>query len=326
MDLTLFAPDPFLILFAVVLDGLFGDPVYAWHPIRLIGATLSLIERMLRRLRLDGRVGGCILLLLLSTFWLGVLCGLTMVLSRVQYEVGWIFQAYIIFSMIALKDLCRHGLAIDRAADPDGARRAVSMLVGRDTDTMDAAACRRAGMESLSENAVDGFVSPVFWYAVLGLPGIVFFKVVSTMDSMVGFMTPRYRHFGWCGARLDDVLNYVPARLTYLLMAFVAFFLPGCSTRKALLAGWRQHALVPGPNSGWSEATAAGAVQRRLAGPIWQDGEKITDLWLGDGSDPEGGQPGDMRRMCRFVIATCLLATCAAAACMFVLCPPGLTF
>ena len=326
MDLILFAPDPFLILFAVVLDGLFGDPVYAWHPIRLIGATLSLIERMLRRLRLDGRVGGCILLLLLSTFWLGVLCGLTMVLSRVQYEVGWIFQAYIIFSMIALKDLCRHGLAIDRAADPDGARRAVSMLVGRDTDTMDAAACRRAGMESLSENAVDGFVSPVFWYAVLGLPGIVFFKVVSTMDSMVGFMTPRYRHFGWCGARLDDVLNYVPARLTYLLMALVAFFLPGCSTRKALLAGWRQHALVPGPNSGWSEATAAGAVQRRLAGPIWQDGEKITDLWLGDASDPEGGQPGDMRRMCGFVIATCLLATGAAAACMFVSRPLGLTF
>ena len=326
MDLTLFAPDPFLLLFAVFLDGLFGDPVYAWHPIRLIGATLSLIERMLRRLRLDGRVGGCILLLLLSTFWLGVLCGLTMVLSGVQYEVGWIFQAYIIFSMIALKDLCKHGMAIDRAVDPDGARRAVSMLVGRDTDMMDAAACRRAGMESLSENAVDGFVSPVFWYAVLGLPGIVFFKVISTMDSMVGFRTPRYRYFGWCGARLDDVLNYVPARLTYLLMAFVAFFLPGCSARKALLAGWRQHALVPGPNSGWSEATAAGALQRRLAGSIWQDGKKITDRWLGDGSDPEGGQPGDMRHMCGFVIATCFLATGAAAGCMLISRPLWLTF
>ena len=182
MDLTLLAPDPILLLFAVFLDGLFGDPVFAWHPIRLMGGTLSIFERMLRRLGLDGYAGGCMLMLLLSAFWIGLICGLAIILNHFKYDIGWIFQAYIIFSMIALKDLCRHGMAIDRAADPDGARRAVSMLVGRDTERMDAAACRRAGMESLSENAVDGFVSPIFWYAVLGLPGIVFFKVVSTMD------------------------------------------------------------------------------------------------------------------------------------------------
>lgn len=326
MDLTILAPDPYLLLFAVFLDGLFGDPVFALHPIRLMGAMLSIFERMLRRMGLDGYAGGCILMMLLSAFWLGIVCGLAMILNHAQYDVGWIFQAYIIFSMIALKDLCGHGMAIDRAVDPDSARSAVSMLVGRDTDRMDTAACRRAGMESLSENAVDGFVSPIFWYVVLGLPGIVFFKVVSTMDSMVGFRTPRYRQFGWCGARVDDVLNFVPARLTCLGMVAVAFLLPGCSARKALRAGWRQHTLVPGPNSGWSEATAAGALQRRLAGPIWQDGEKITDLWLGEGSDPEGGQPGDMRRACTFVIVTCLLATVAAIACLFVLRPRGLTF
>lgn len=326
MDLTPLSPDPILLLFAVFLDGLFGDPVFAWHPIRLMGGTLTIFERMLRRLGLDGYAGGCMLMLLLSAFWIGLICGLAMVLSHFQYDIGWIFQAYIIFSMIALKDLCRHGLAIDRAADPDGARRAVSMLVGRDTRRMDAAACRRAGMESLSENAVDGFVSPIFWYAVLGLPGIVFFKVVSTMDSMVGFRTSQYRYFGWCGARMDDLLNYVPARLTYPGMVVVAFLLPGCSARKALLAGWRQHALVPGPNSGWSEATAAGALQRRLVGPIWQDGKQITDLWLGDGSDPEGGQPGDMRRMCMFVIVTCLFATGLATAYLLFSRPHGLTF
>ncbi len=319
MDLILLGPDPLLLLFAVILDGLFGDPVFSWHPIRLIGASLSLLERFLRGLRLDGYAGGCILMLLLAAFWLGTICGLALVLNHVQFEVGWIFQVYIIFSMLALKDLCRHGLAIERAADLDGARTAVSMLVGRDTDMMDVSACRRAGMESLSENVVDGFVSPIFWYLVLGLPGIVFFKVVSTMDSMVGFKTPQYRSFGWCGARLDDVLNYVPARLTYLGMALVALFLPGCSSRKALLVGWRQHALVPGPNSGWSEATAAGALQRRLVGPVWQGGKKITDLWLGDESDPEGGQPEDMRRMCVFVSVTCLLATALAVSALFLL-------
>ena len=308
MDITILRPDPVLLLCAVVLDGLFGDPVYALHPIRLMGATLSFFERLLRGLRLDGYAGGCLLFFLLSAFWVGVVCALVFVLYYVQSEVGWIFQVFILYSMLALKDLCKHGLAIDRATDLERAREAASMLVGRDTEVMDFAACRRAGMESLSENAVDGFVSPVFWYAILGLPGVVLFKVVSTMDSMVGFKTPQYRYFGWCGARLDDVLNFFPARLTYLGMVLVAFFMPGCSARKALLIGWRQHALVPGPNSGWSEAAAAGALQRRLVGPVWQGGTQVTDLWLGDVDDPEGGQPGDMRRMCVFVVITCLLA------------------
>ena len=188
-------------------------------------------------------------------------------LNHIHPAFGLVFHIYIIYSMIALKDLCKHGLAIDRAADTDGARRAVSQLVGRDTDTMDAAACRRAGMESLSEDAVDGFISPLLWYIVFGIPGIVFFKVISTMDSMVGFKTPRYRAFGWCGARLDDVLNYLPARLTYIWMVLVALLLPGCSARKAMLVGWRQHALVPGPNSGRSEATGLAAAYLFLSGP-----------------------------------------------------------
>lgn len=309
MDLTTLAADPRLLLCAVILDGLFGDPVYALHPVRMMGATLSFFQRMLRRVRLDGYAGGCILFLVLAAFWVGIVCVLAMVLHDLQTEIGWLFQAFVSFSLIALKDLCNHGLAIDRAADLNGMRKATSMLVGRDTQVMDAAACRRAGMESMSENAVDGFVSPIFWYAALGLPGIVLFKVISTMDSMVGFKTPQYRCFGWCGARLDDAFNFVPARLTFVVMVCVALFTPNCSARKALRIGWQQHARVPGPNSGWSEATAAGAIKRRLVGPIWQNGGRVTDVWLGDAGDPEGGQPGDMRRMCVFVIATCLLAT-----------------
>ena len=313
MDLTILAPDLLLLVCAVVCDGLVGDPVYALHPIRLVGATLSFFERVLRGLRLDGYVGGCALFCVLAAFWVGLICALAIVLHRVQAEIGWFFHAFVLYSLIALKDLCKHGLAIDRAADLDSARQATAMLVGRDIERMDAAACRRAGMESLSENAVDGFITPIFYYALLGLPGLVLFKVVSTMDSMVGFKTPCYRYFGWCGARLDDVLNFLPARLTYVLMIVVAFFLPHCSARKALVVGWQQHALVPGPNSGWSEATAAGALQRRLVGPIWQDGMQVTDLWLGDANDPEGGRPEDMRRMCVFVVATCLLSVGLAA-------------
>ena len=115
---------------------------------------------------------------------------------------------------------------------------------------MDAGACRRAAVESLSENLTDGFVSPVFWYALVGVPGLVLFKVVSTMDSMVGYKTERYLRFGWCGARLDDLLNYVPARLTWLVIVAVAAAVPGYSASKAWTVGLRQHGMLLSPNSG----------------------------------------------------------------------------
>lgn len=313
MDLTVLAPDPVLLLCAVVLDGILGDPVYRGHPVRLMGHTLTGVERALRRIGMDGYAGGCLLFLVLSVVWVGAVAALALLLNGLHPALNGVYQVFVIYSMVALRDLCRHGMAIERAGDLVGARRAVSMLVGRDTSAMDAAACRRAGMESLSENAVDGFIAPLFWYALLGLPGIVLYKVISTMDSMVGYRTPRYAYFGWCGARLDDLFNLIPARLTWLLMAGVAFLLPGYSGRKALSVGWRQHALVPGPNSGWSEAAAAGAVQRRLVGPVRQDGKLVTEIWIGGEDDPEGGQAGDLRRMCALVVATCLLAVVLAA-------------
>lgn len=313
MDLTVLAPHPVLLLCAVVLDGILGDPVYRWHPVRLMGHTLTGMERMLRRIGLDGYAGGCMLFLAVSVCWVGVSAALALWLNGLHPALNGVYQVFLIYSMVALRDLCRHGMAIDRAGDLKGARRAVSMLVGRDTSAMDTAACRRAGMESLSENAVDGFIAPLFWYALLGLPGIVLYKVISTMDSMVGYRTPRYARFGWCGARLDDLFNLIPARLTWLLLAGVALLLPGYSGRKALSVGWRQHALIPGPNSGWSEAAAAGAVQRRLVGPVRQDGQLVTDIWIGDEGDPEGGQAGDLRRMCVLVAVTCVLTVILAA-------------
>jgi len=188
----------------------------------------------------------------------------------------------------------------------------IAQLVGRDTTRMDFAACRRAAIESLSENLTDGFLSPIFWYAVAGLPGIVLFKVVSTMDSMVGYKTPLYLRFGWCGARLDDVMNWLPARISWLLIALCASPLPGYSASKALRIGWRQHALMPGPNSGWSEATTAGAMQRRLVGQIWRHGQLVTELWLGDASDPPAGDDSDVRRASILVTIVGLSATALA--------------
>ena len=194
----------------------------------------------------------------------------------------------------------------------EGARTFISKLVGRDTDRMDIAACRRAAIESLSENLTDGFVSPLCWYVVAGLPGLVLFRVVSTMDSMVGYKTPRYLKFGWCGARLDDLMNFVPARITWLLLTFFSFVLPGCSGRKAFSVGWQQHAILPGPNSGWSEAATAGGIQRKLLGPIWAEGSLVTDVWLGDPSDPPAGGGSDLPRAAILNVAAGVLAAALA--------------
>lgn len=323
VDLSALAPTYQILLSAVVLDALIGDPIYSLHPIRLIGSTLSTFETLLRNVRLDGYGGGCLLLGLLTLTWVIAPCVLILAMDAHVPGIAWLVHVFVVYSLIALRDLLWHGWAVESALQRDdlsGARRAVSQLVGRDTDPMDAAACRRAVIESLAESLVDGFVSPLFWYVVLGLPGLLLFKVVSTMDSMVGYKTPQYLHFGWCGARTDDLMNWLPARLTWLLMTAMAVVLPEMSAAKALRIGWQQHALVPGPNSGWSEATTAGALQRRLVGPIWRGGTLVTTVWLGDAHDPQAGSAKDFTNACRFIIGVGV-GWVVLAVTLLVLCP-----
>jgi adenosylcobinamide-phosphate synthase len=258
-----------------------------------------------------------VLFLLLAIVWVGGLSALTYAAALVSPWLAWAWHLFLLYSLLALGDLVQHVLRVERAVSGDdlvGARRAIANLVGRDTAPMDGPACRRAAVESLSENLADGFTSPLFWYALLGMPGIVLFKIVSTMDSMVGYKTPRYRRFGWCGARLDDAMNYLPARLTWLLIAIVSACVPSCSARKALQIGLRQHAILPGPNSGWSEAATAGAIQRRLVGPIWMQGSLVTDVWIGDPTDPPVATHADVMRAVTLVTATGLVAALLTAA------------
>jgi adenosylcobinamide-phosphate synthase len=314
--LPLLRGQPAQLAGAVLLDLALGDPVYPLHPIRLMGTTLSAFERGLRAIGLDGYGGGIILFVLLAIVWVGGLSAVTVATARAPVWVAVVWHIFIVYSLLALGDLVHHVLRVERAVNRDdlpAAHRAIANLVGRDTDRMDGAACRRASIESLSESLTDGFTSPLFWYLLLGLPGLVLFKVVSTMDSMVGYKTPRYLRFGWCGARLDDVMNYIPARLTWLLIAATAAGLPGCSTRKALRIGWQQHAIVLGPNSGWSEAAAAGAIQRRLVGPIWLRGSLVTDVWIGDPADPPVSTHADVWRAIAVVVTTGLVAAILTA-------------
>ena len=316
MDLNSLAPRADLLAAAVILDLAVGDPVYRWHPIRLIGGSLTLLETRLRAVGADGRSGGCALFVMLALLWGGGSAALVTAAARLHPVAAGAVHFFLLYSFVALGDLLKHAGDVDAAVtagDLPAARAAAGRLVGRDTAPMDGPACRRSAIESLGESLVDGVVSPIFWYAAGGIPGIVLFKIVSTMDSMVGYRTERYRDFGWCGARLDDLLNLVPARVTWLLIAGAAAPVPGASGREALRWGWRQHAVVPGPNAGWSEAALAGAIRRRLVGPIRLGGRLVTEVWIGDPGVHPGGSAEDYRRALATVLLAAILATASTA-------------
>jgi adenosylcobinamide-phosphate synthase len=297
--------DPFVFVCAcLALDLILGDPPYRFHPIRLLGRLSAACERYLREAGLDGRFGGFVLFLMLAAASLGTTLAVHAVLALMAWPLAWLWDLYLGYSLLALGDLAAHGRLIARKSaqgDLAGARAAAARLVGRDVDRLDLPACNRAGIESLAENLVDGVISPLFWFVLGGLPGLILFKIASTMDSMVGYKTERYLRFGWFGARLDDVLNWIPSRLVFLLIVLWGALMPGHSGRKAWRVGLSQHRLLPGPNKGWSETAAAGALQVRLAGPIWSGGAMVNETWIGDRADPEGGSPRDMARILRLL-------------------------
>lgn len=292
MELVILYPSAGILAAAVVLDLLLGDPVYRAHPIRLIGHSITLLERPLRALGFDGYGGGITLCVLLTVFWCVAASALLLLAERYSHGAALLLHCYFLYSLLALRDLLDHGWAVESAARSNNlpqSRYATSRFVARDTAHLSFAGCRRAAIESVSENLTDGYVSPLFWYVVGGLPGIVLFKVFSSLDSRVGNKSERYIRFGWCAARGDDVLNWLTARITWILIALTAAFIPRCSAGKALAVGWQQHGVFTSPNSGWSEAATAGAIQRKLVGPIKMGGVLVTDLWLGDSGDPPAG-------------------------------------
>jgi len=308
----------------LAIDALIGDPVFSWHPIRLLGRWLGTLENVLFKISLNGYFGGILLFLLLAGSVLP-LCFAFLVGAHAIHPIVFDLAAgLILWACFALRDLIAHGERIARTIvsnDLPGARRAISMLVGRDTDTMDLRACGRGAVESMSENLVDGVLSPHAFALAFGPLGAVLFKITSTMDSMVGYKNERYLRFGWCGARLDDVANFLIARWCFLLLTVFAFLLPGLHGRKAWRFGRAQHALVPGPNSGWPEATMAGALGLRLIGPLYKNGVLVCDLWLGDPADPAGADQRDIRRCYQLLIFTTLVTFATGWAISFLLTP-----
>ena len=280
---------PLLLLWSIfLLDLWLGDPVYRFHPIRLIGSLLIYLERWLFARGWNGFTGGVLLGLLLLGIVLGCYFLLQKLFGSLHPVLGWSLDLYLGYSLLALRDLEIHGLRVWRATAEGNlmeAREEISQLVGRDVERLDLAGCNRATLESLSENLSDGVVSPLIWLTLVGIPGMLAFKVISTMDSMIGYRNERYLRFGWFGARADDLMNWMPARLTWVLLSASAWALPGYDGRMAWSIGLSKHQYMLGPNAGWGQAASAGALRVQLVGEKWKNGRLQHSAWLGHPDD-----------------------------------------
>jgi adenosylcobinamide-phosphate synthase len=205
--------------------------------------------------------------------------------AAIQATAGLLLTAILASSLLASRSLAQHvaAVAAGLCRSLPEARIAVSHIVGRDPETLDAPAVARAAIESLAENFADGVVAPAFWGCLAGLPGMAAYKAANTADSMIGHRTPRHERFGWAAARFDDLVNLPASRLAALWIVLAAAFSPGCSAADACRAVLRDARNHRSPNAGWPEAAMAAALGLRLAGPRTYGGARVDDAWMGDG-------------------------------------------
>ena len=302
----------FALLLGFFLDLLLGDPRWLPHPIRAIGALIAALEKVLRRLfpknqggELAGGAALVILVLALSggfTLLVLWLCG------QVGLWLRFLAETVLCYQLLATRSLKGESMKVYqalKAGDLEGARHAVSMIVGRDTQRLDEAGVARAAVETVAENASDGVIAPLIFLAIGGAPLGMAYKAINTMDSMVGYKNDRYLWFGRCAARLDDLVNFIPARLAGLLMCLGAGF-SGFDGPNALRIFRRDRKNHKSPNSAHTEAAAAGALHIQLGGPNYYFGKLVDKPAIGDADHPV--EPLDIVRVNRLMYATAFLA------------------
>ncbi len=294
-------------LTALALDATLGWPRALYrrvgHPVGLFARIITGCETRWNRAGFEfgkRRVLGILTLVILLSVAGGSAWAVQSLLLAAFRGWGWIGVAILAWPALAQRSLFDHVRAVGEridAGDLPDARGAVSMIVGRDTAALDEAGVARAAIESLAESFCDGVAAPLFWLILLGLPGVWAYKAVNTADSLIGHREERWRAFGWAAARSDDLLNWIPARLSGLLIC-----LAGGRGWRILWRDARKHA---SPNAGWPEAAMAGALGLRLAGPIAYDGVMHDKAWIGDGASDAGGNQID--RALAIYLRACLM-------------------
>ena len=301
-----------LLLFALALDAYIGDPPGVWrvvpHPVALMGRAVAFLDKRLNR---AGRgeatraLRGVLALAVLVG--LAAACGWAVSWAADAVSFGWLFELVLVMTLVAQHSLYQHVIAVARGLEEGGleeGRRAVAHLVGRNPENLDQYGVARGAIESCAENLSDGVVAPVFWYVLLGLPGLLAYKMLNTLDSMVGYTSPRYKAFGAATARLDTAANYVPARLTALILALAALFVPSADPLAALRTVARDARKHRSVNAGWPEAAVAGALGLALAGPRRYGDRVVKDNWIGHGR--ARATPADIRRTLHLFVVACL--------------------
>jgi len=303
-----------ILLLALILDAVIGDPDWLWrrlsHPIVLFGHLINYADKIGNNLNFSARKRffhgfmAAFLLLGLAAFigWmLAWLC-------QLSGTAGIFIEAVITSVFLAQKSLACHVRAVGDSLEKQGlvaARRKVAMIVGRNPNQLDEAGICRAAIESLSENSSDGIIAPAFWFLLLGLPGLLAYKMLNTADSMIGHKNTRYANFGFCTARADDFANILPARLTVILVVIATFFKFGssCAMAAAQIAikdAKKHHS----PNAGWPESAYAGALGISLAGPRSYGAQKIIAPFQNENARPPC--PADIfRALSLFWITQC---------------------
>lgn len=281
---------PLALALAMVVDALWGEPSWLYkrlpHPVVVMGRVIKEFERKSIRPAVAAdqllKRGKTIVLILIAS---SLVIGGVIQWVCLQLPYGWLLLGLVMSSLIAQRSLAQHVDAVAFSLDLglEQGQQAVAHIVGRDPEHLDEHGVARAAVESLAENFSDGVVAPVFWGLLFGLPGMLVYKVINTADSMIGHRTEKYLHFGRFAAKLDDKVNWLPARISGFLILAAARFMPGAHFSRSLQAMARDAQHHRSPNAGWPEAAMAGALNFRLAGPRLYDGKMTEDSWIGDG-------------------------------------------
>lgn len=300
-----------VVVLALILDAVVGDPDCIWrrapHPAALLGWSIGRIDRLFNRETLSAhgrKIAGAAAIVMLTS--IAALLGWAIEHALPRGAGSDILLGLIASVFIAQNSLYRHAARVRDAftnGGLDAARGAVGMIVGRDPQSLDEHGVCRAAIESCAENFSDGVVAPVFWLALLGLPGLIAYKAINTADSMIGHRSTRHIDFGWASARLDDLVNLIPARLAGLLLTLAAPFANGSPTNAArtMLRDASKHR---SPNAGWPESAMAGALGLALAGPRRYAEGIVDDPYLNAGGR-KNATPEDISHALRMLIAAC---------------------
>ncbi|MGN8630421.1 adenosylcobinamide-phosphate synthase CbiB [Blautia sp. HCP3S3_G3] len=294
-----------------LIDLIVGDPRWLYHPVCLIGNLIALLEKQIRKIfpKTDrGELaGGCLEVLLVCLLSGGIPLGILVVLYRIAPWLGLVLETFWCYQLLATKSLKTESMKVyDRLKNGtlDEARYAVSMIVGRDTQSLTEEGVTKAAVETVAENTSDGIIAPMLYMAIGGVPLMFLYKGINTMDSMLGYKNEKYLYFGRCAAKLDDVVNYIPSRISGWLMV-AASFLTGMDGRNAAKIYLRDRHNHASPNSAQTEAVMAGALDVQLAGNAWYFGKLYEKPTIGDPIRPV--EVEDIRRANHLLYAAAVL-------------------